>query len=137
MCLAGASRAGAELLEAVPHTDLRASFVWVPVLPADSARTAAGAARRFAAPRAAHYFDGERALARSLGEALGICAKESLGVEGGPGLAWDVYLAYGRGPAELTRPALWMHQLGVQHAPRLDAAAFRERIERLLAAGLA
>jgi hypothetical protein len=134
MCLAGASRAGAELLDAVTHPDLRISFVWVPVLPADGAQTAEAAARRFAAPRAAHYFDGERALARSLGEALGISAKESLGVEGGPGLAWDVYLAYGRDAAGIRRPAFWMHQLGVSQAPRLDPATFRRQVEALLRA---
>jgi hypothetical protein len=134
MCLAGASRAGAELLEAVPHPDLRLSFVWVPVLPPDNASTAADAARRFAAPRAAHYFDAERALARRLAEALGISARQSLGVEGGAGLAWDVYLAYGRGATDLKRPDFWMHQLAVDRAPRLDAAALRARVEELLRA---
>ena len=32
------------------------------------------------------------------------------------------------------RPAFWMHQLGVTHAPALDAEAFRSGVERLLAA---
>jgi hypothetical protein len=134
MCLAGASRAGAELLEAVPHPDLRVHFVWVPVLPPDSAEAGEAAAARVSDPRARHYWDGERRLASRLGQALGITAKASLGVEGGPGLAWDVYLAYGRGEVEITRPAFWMHQLAVTHAPRLDAAAFRRRVQALLAA---
>ena len=132
MCLAGASGAGAELLAALPHPDLRVRYVWVPVLPPDDRAAAAAAAERFAEPRATHYWDGERRLAQRLGESLGISAKESIGVEGGSGLAWDIYLAYERGTSDLFRPALWMHQLGVTHAPRLDAAVFRERVEGLL-----
>ncbi len=134
MCLAGASGAGAELLAALPHPELRVRYVWVPMLPADDVPAAAtAAAERFAEPRAGHYWDGQRQLARSLGEALGISARQSLAVEGGTGLAWDVYLAYARGAAELSRPAFWMHQLGLTHAPRLDVAAFRQRVEELLA----
>ncbi len=141
MCLAGASGAGAELLAALPHPDLRVRYVWVPVLPPDDPAAAAAAAERFAEPRpdgppsgrATHYWDGERGLAQRLGESLGISAKGSLGVEGGSGLAWDVYLAYERGATDLFSPAFWMHQLGVTHAPRLDTAAFRERVGGLLA----
>ena len=120
MCLAGASGAGAELLAQVRHPDLRVRFVWVPVLPGDGAEIAAAAAARFGEPRAAHYWDGERRLARQMAGSLGVSARESLGVEGGSGLAWDVYLAYGRADADLARPAFWMHQLGVRHAPQLD-----------------
>ena len=132
MCLAGASGAGGELLAALPHPDLRLSFVWVPVLPPDNIDAARAAVERFAEPRAAHYWDGERQLAQRLGESLGITARESLGAEGGSGLAWDVYLAYERGASDLFRPSFWMHQLGVTHAPRLEAAVFRQRVEGLL-----
>ncbi len=134
MCLSGASGAGAELLTAVPHPGLRVHYVWAPVLPPDDRAAAEAAAERLAEPRARHYWDGERRLAQRLGESLGISAKESLGVEGGAGLAWDVYLAYERGASDLFRPAFWMHQLGVTHAPRLDAAAFRRQVEELLGA---
>jgi hypothetical protein len=134
MCLAGASRAGAELLAALPHPDLRVYYVWVPMLPPDGEAAAAIVAERFAEPRASHYWDGERALAREMGQALRISARDSIGAGDGPGFAWDVYLAYGRGAVDLTRPAFWMHQLGVTHAPRLDAEAFRSGVERLLGA---
>ncbi len=132
MCLSGASGAGAELLKAEPHPDLRVRYVWVPVLPPDDRAAAAAAAERFAEPRVTHYWDGERRLAQRLGKALGISAKESIGVEGGSGLAWDVYLAYERGTADIFSPKFWMHQLGVTHAPRLDAAAFRAQVQGLL-----
>ena len=134
MCLAGASGAGAELLAALPHPELRIHYVWVPMLPADHVAAAVVAARRLSEPRARHYWDGERHLARHLAERLNIGSRESLGVEGGAGFAWDVYLAYGRGSREIGRPAFWMHQLAVPNAPLLDAEAFRQRVEELLAA---
>ncbi len=142
MCLAGASGAGGELLAAVPHPDLRLRYVWVPVLPPDNIGAARAAVEGLTGPRpdgrpsgrATHYWDGERRLAQRLGESLGISARESLAAEGGSGLAWDVYLAYERGESDLFRPTFWMHQLGVTHAPRLDTAAFRQRVEGLLGA---
>src|SRR3990170_7202873 len=134
MCLAGASGAGAELLAALPHADLRAYYVWVPMLPPDDEPAAAAAAARFAEPRASHYWNGERALARELAKALPISARDSIGAGDGPGFAWDVYIVYPRGAVDLTHPALWMHQLRVTHAPRLDGEAFRQQVQRLLAA---
>ena len=134
MCLAGASGAGAKLLAALPHPDLRVYYVWVPMLPPDEEAAADALAARFEEPRALHYWDGERALAHEMALALRISARDSLGAGDGPGLAWDVYLTYPRGAVGVTRPAFWMHQLGVTHAPRLDAAAFRQRVEELLAA---
>ncbi len=132
MCLAGASGAGAELLAALPHPDLRLRYVWAPMLPPDYRAAAEAAAERFTEPRAPHYWDGERQLAQRLGESLGISAQESLAAGSGSGLAWDVYLAYERGESDIFRPSFWMHQLGVTHAPRLDTAVFRQRVEGLL-----
>ena len=132
MCLAGASGAGAELLAAVTHPDLRAYYVWVPMLPPDSVEAAAAASARFADPRALHYWDGERRLPRELGEALRISARDSIGAGDGPGFAWDVYMVYPRGAVDLTRPAFWMHQLAVTHAPRLDPEAFIRSVSALL-----
>ena len=138
MCLAGASGAGGELLAAVPHPDLRLSYVWLPALPPDNIDAARAAAEGLTEPRpdgrATHYWDGELQLANRLGESLGITAQQSLTAEGGAGLAWDVYLAYERGASDLFRPSFWMHQLAVTHAPRLDAAAFRQRVQGLLGA---
>ena len=133
VCVAGATIAGADLLAAVPRPDLRLYFAWIPVLPTDSLTEATAVAATIPDPRATHYWDADRALGQRMGEALGITARESIGVEGGHGLAWDVYLAYARGNADLTRPDFWMHQLAVTHAPRLDAELFRERVEELLA----
>ena len=132
MCLQGASGAGAELLAALPHPNLRVHYVWVPMLPPDGETAAAAAAARLREPRARHYWDGERALARELATALRISARDSIGAGEGPGFAWDIYLAYARGAAALGSPAFWMHQLGVTHAPILDPPAFRREVRQLL-----
>ena len=135
MCLDGASRAGAGLLGAVSNPDLRVYFAWTPMLPADSEAAAGLAALAIRDARAAHYWDGERHLVRRMGAALGIRGEESIPLAHGAGAAWDVYLAYGRGDADIDKPAFWMHQLGVKHAPRLDAEEWRRRIEGLLDSG--
>jgi len=129
MCLQGASRVEAALAEFPPGA-LRTFVVCVPMLPPDSAHAARQAAGSF--PGAASFWDGDRRLAAEMGRALGITAKDSLGVDGGLGLAWDVYLAYGRGDVDLRQPRYWMHQLAVTHAPRLDPDEFHRRVERLL-----
>ena len=124
MCLAGASGAGAELLRALLDAELRAYFVWVPMLPGDGAEGAAAAAERFAEGRARHYWDSERVLSRRLAEELGM----------GVRFAWDMYMAYPRGAAAIGEPVFWMHQLpGVTAAPRLDVGAWRGMVEGLLA----
>jgi hypothetical protein len=127
MCLQGASRVAA----VTEHLDgLRTLIVWVPMLLPDNEAAAEPVARTL--PGAEHFWDGDRRLAEEMGRALGVTAKESLGVDGGLGLAWDVYLAYGRGKNLGDEPDFWMHQLAVKHAPRLDPDAFRRQVERLL-----
>lgn len=129
MCLQGASRVAAALQDFRP--DVLGTFIaWVPMLPPDSAEAAENAARRFR--NAAHFWDGELALASRLGRALGITSDESIGVVGSHGFAWDVYLAYGSGRTLDDAPDFWMHQLAVTHAPRLDPHEFRRQVERLL-----
>jgi hypothetical protein len=129
MCLQGASRVAAAL-EGFPLGEIGMFIAWVPMLPPDASAAAKTAAEGFA--YAAHYWDGERHLAGEMGRALGITAKESTGIEGECGWAWDVYLAYGPADGDPLRPRFWMHQLALTHAPRLDPAEFRRRFEPLL-----
>jgi len=132
MCLTGASRAGAETLAAMPDAELRAYYVWVPMLPSDDKAAAIAAAQRFAEPRATHYWDGERHFARHMALALHIDQRPSAAPGDAPEFAWDIYLAYGCGEKRIDRPDFWMHQLAVAHAPRLDAAVWHERVGRML-----
>lgn len=129
MCLRGASRVAAALQGLSPGA-FRTFAAWIPVLPPDTEEAAEAAARSF--PGALHLWDETRALAAHLGRVLGITAAQSIGAPGGPGLAWDVYLAYGPGRSLDTPPTFWMHQLAVTHAPRLEPAEFRCRLQRLL-----
>ncbi len=127
MCLQGASRVAAVTEDL---DGLRTLIVWVPMLPPDNEAAAGAAARTL--PGAEHFWDGDRRLATEMAQSLDITAGESLGVDGGQGLAWDVYLAYGRGDADIRKPPFWMHQLALTHTPRLDPDEFRRRVERLL-----
>ena len=134
MCLAGASGAGAEVLAEIPSDDLRAYFVWVPMLPGDNEAAATAAGQRFAEPRATHYWDGDRHFARHMAHALGIESRRPAATGDVPEFAWDVYLAYGASPKRIEQPDFWMHQLAVNHAPRLDPEEWRRRVRELLAA---
>ena len=129
MCLQGASRVAAALAD-LPRSALRTFIAWVPMLPPDTAAAARAAAQAFS--HAEHYWDRERRLAAAMGRALAITARESTGVEGEFGWAWDVYLAYGPADEHLLQPRFWMHQLALTHAPRLDPAEFRRQVEQLL-----
>jgi hypothetical protein len=132
MCLEGASGAGAELMAAIPDADLRAHFVWVAMLPSDSEQAAVAASERFAEPRATHYWDADRHLARHMSPVLGIDSRAEAAVGDVKEFAWDVYLAYRRGNTDIAAPDFWMHQLAVPHAPTLDASEWRRRVEALL-----
>ncbi len=132
MCLQGASRAGAGLLAALPDDGLGCFYAWVPMLPADNERAAREAARRFAGERARHYWDADRWLAGTLGVALSLPAIAPPGEPRPRALAWDVYLAYGRGVADIERPDFWMHQLNVSHAPLLNAEVWLAKVQALL-----
>jgi len=116
-----------ELLAALPGAALAVRYVWLPMLPGDTFEAAAAVATRLREPRAKHYWDGDRRLGRRLGDALSIPPEAQ-----GGGIAWDVYLLYGRGAKDIAAPGFWMHQLALTQAPRLDAEEFRRRVVELL-----
>jgi len=125
------------VLAKLPARELRAAFVWLPVLPADDLAAARGSAARYPDPRITHFWDGERALGWALGRTLALPPRAA-GHDNG--LAWDAYLLYARGvrwkpAAPPPAPSFWMHQLydAAKLAPHLDAAVLRERTEGLLA----
>jgi hypothetical protein len=105
------------------------------MLPADDEESAKVAAARFAEPRAKDYWDGERHLSRRLATALGIDSRPSMGDADEPAFAWDVYLAYRRGPADIERPEFWMHQLAIEDAPRFEADMWQRRVRALIESG--
>lgn len=101
------------------------------MLPADDLAAAESAAGQTADPAAQHYWDAGLHLSRHLGGALGIGHSRAPTGEEAYGLAWDVYLLYGKGLQELEQPAFWMHQLGLDFAPALDPAALAAKAREL------
>src|SRR5947208_14913392 len=118
MCLAGAFGAGAELLAAVSTADLRAYYVWVPMLPSDDRNAGLAAARRFSEPRAAHYWDSGRHLSKRMATTLGIDTRRSAVPGDESPFAWDGYLGYRRGDSGIAQAGFWMHQRAVALATR-------------------
>ena len=102
------------------------------MLPSDDEAAARVAAQRFAEPRASHYWDADRHFSRRLAGALAIDTRSSVGVGDEPLFAWDVYLAYRRGNRDIAQPDFWMHQLAVEHAPRLELRGWRTQVEQLV-----
>jgi hypothetical protein len=64
--------------------------------------------------------------------ALGIATRDPITIGDVPEVAWDVYLAYGRGVKRIEQPGFWMHQLAVNHAPRLDPEEWSRRVRELM-----
>ena len=127
MCRQGASAIQATVLDAIDDPSLRAYIAWVPILPDDNEAAARESCELVTDARAAHFWDGQRALPDTFACVLGL-------PEGWP--AWDVYLAY---PPDVLwdetppAPAFWHHQLGdLDLAPKLDAPEFEHQIGNLM-----
>lgn len=125
-----------EVVKKIGAPELRAYVVWLPVMPEDDAQAAARVAARFAGDRVTQYWDGQRSLGWTLGRALGLPPRG----RGTWGVAWDVYLVYGRGVGwdGIEKPATWMQQLEdvpAEKAPKLDARALRKVVEGMAGDG--
>jgi hypothetical protein len=106
--------------------------VWLPMLPADSAASAAKQSTAFQDPRVAQGWDAERRIGDVFAETLKLTRT-----------AWDVYLLY---PPNVTwqddhppLPAFWMHQLAapwtVDQEFRLDPGRLSHELFNLLGDG--
>jgi hypothetical protein len=107
------------VLTEVDDPDLSVHVVWVPILLSDRANTVGAATRLVPDPRAAHYW-------------------APLGIE--QGVAWDVYLLYGRASrwpaANPPVPTHVQHQLfGMPEELLLDGPRLEESLRQLLAQG--
>jgi hypothetical protein len=118
------------VLTEVDDPDLSVHVVWVPILLSDRANTVGAATRLVPDPRAAHYWDPDLDLANAL--------RAPLGIE--QGVAWDVYLLYGRASrwpaANPPVPTHVQHQLfGMPEELLLDGPRLEESLRQLLAQG--
>jgi hypothetical protein len=81
-------------------------------------------------PGALHSWDADLTFAQHMGSALAIGPSNTPDGTTTLGIAWDVYLLYGRGDREIEKPGFWMHQLDVETAPRFDPR--RRRAQEML-----
>jgi hypothetical protein len=83
-------------------------------------------------PGALHSWDADLTFARHMGSALAIGPSNTPDGTTTLGIAWDVYLLYGRGDQEIEKPGFWMHQLDVETAPRFDPTVLAARAQEML-----
>ena len=95
------------VFKATASGDLKGFIVWLPMLATDDAASAARQGAQFRDPRVTDAWDPERET--------GLLFARRLSLQG---IAWDVYLVYGRGVrwegSDPPMPSFWMHQLRVQ-----------------------
>lgn len=99
--------------------------VWVPILGADNAETAAQSAIAIGTrARLMQYFDDDVAVSTGAHTALDFAARRRR-------VAWDLYLFYRAGPQwtlPCPMPDLWLHQLDIPDQPNLDASTLTEAL---------
>jgi hypothetical protein len=127
-CVEGALRAGDELHQRIADPGVRCYYVWLPVLPGDSAEGASWNEISMKRRGVRHYWDPELAFSRHMASALRLKAEP-------PGIAWDMYLLYPRGDVALETPEFWMHQLDTEQGPRLDVAVLETRVREFISGG--
>lgn len=114
------------LLVERPDPNLRAYFVWEPVLNTDGEATARQSSQRFGAPNSVHFWTPTQKLAKDMAGVLKLAADR---------IAWDVYLLYRKGilwQREPPSPTYWQHQLGVIQGDSLDIEILEARLTEAL-----
>jgi len=109
--------------------DLCAFFVWGPFLSGDHEQAARANSLRFGVPGGVHYWAPTPKVGIDLAGVLRLPQGK---------IAWDVYLAYGRGGfwgTEMPAPDYWQHQLPVLQGAPYNPADFAAHVSRLLSAG--
>lgn len=94
----------AELFEQAEEQSLKGFSIWLSIMDDDNPKVALREAARFPPGRIEHGWDFEAGLSKLFAKTLGL-----------EGLAWDVYLIYGKQATwdkeEPPKPDFWMHQL--------------------------
>jgi hypothetical protein len=108
------------------NRDLRAYFVWIPVLSGDSEQAARKSTERYPAPNSGYFWLTTPKAAQEAASVLHMAAGR---------LAWDVYLLYRRGliwEASFPSPSYWQHQLDILQGDAFNPQVFRARIHDAL-----
>lgn len=109
------------------NTEIRTYFVWGLFGPLDDEDRAREAARRYAAPGAAHFWMPAPALREDLISDLKIPGARAI---------FDVYLLFGKGAFWETRlpiPAYWQRQMQVLQGEPFSITGMETQIQKLLA----
>ena len=117
------------VFKATASEDLKGFIGWLPMLATDDSAAASRQGAQFRDPRVTEAWDGNRDI--------GLLFARRLGLEG---IAWDVYLVYGRGArwegSEPPMPSFWMHQLrartGADPKLRLDPSRLTSEVLTLI-----
>ena len=125
-------------MKTIKHKQLRAYFVWLPVLRQDNYKAAQQRPFELIDSRTSHFWDAKRSLGWELGRLLKIPRHKRQKVSPyGYGLGWDIFLVYPPGVSwekKPPKPVYWMHQLwGVRNAPKFKGKVLRKRVKQLLA----
>lgn len=141
------------VLTRLPDQPLRVFVVWVPMVRRDAEAAVPAATRAVPDPRAHHFWDGRRELARAYASILRLRydlatfdralifrwmlrVRELLRGESDLQHAWDVYLLFDRQARwdELPpAPHFWQHQLRISPINRRDGAELEAAVRRQLA----
>lgn len=111
------------LLMEFGNRDVRAYFVWLPILAADNEQAARQGTERNQAPNSVYFWLPTTKLAQEAASILQMAAGR---------LAWDVYLLYRKGmlwDRAFPAPAYWQQQLGILQGDTFNPQAMRARIQ--------
>ncbi len=108
------------------NQDLRAYFVWVPILDADNEQAARKSTIQFPAPNSVYFWTQTPKLSHEAASVIRLAA-------GRP--AWDVYLLYNKGVTWdriFPAPNYWQQQLDVLQGDAFNPQVMRTRIKDAL-----
>ncbi len=106
--------------------DVRAYFVWVPILEPDNEQAARRSTQRYQAPNSVYFWAPTRKLSDGVASIIGLAA-------GRP--AWDVYFLYRKGivwDRVFPAPSYWQQQLDVIQGDAFNPVVMRARIKDAL-----
>jgi hypothetical protein len=107
------------LMNEFGNREVRAYYVWAPILAGDTEETARLSAKRVPAPNSSHFWISSQKLLQDAAAVLELPAGR---------IAWDVFLLYRKEimwETAFPLPTYWQHQLDVIQGTPLDPVALR------------
>ncbi len=108
------------------NRDVRAYFVWIPILSADSEQAARQSTLRYAAPNSIYFWTQSARLSHEAASVMRMAA-------GRP--AWDVYLLYRKAitwDRVFPTPSYWQQQLEILQGDAFNPQVIRMRVRDAL-----